>query len=159
MAAEVAHELDELAGGGVGHGSRLGRRRRAHLALLATEHLDLCPTKAIDRLLRIAHGAQRALPRTRQIANQIDLHLVGILKLIDHDHLKAAFIGRSNSRVVAQRLIRHAEQVVVIERGLTRLECAVLHLHSTGKPHQRIKRRTAAGKHNIDKRIGGLGLE
>ena len=159
VAAEVAHELDELAGRGIGCDGGLGHSRGAHLALLATEHLDLCPTKAIDGLLRIAHGAQRALPRTRQVTDQIDLHLVGILELVDHDHLKASLIGRSNGRVVAQRLIRHAEQVVVIERGLTRLECAVLRLHSTGKPHQRIERRTAAGKHNIDKRIGGLGLE
>ena len=159
VAAEVAHEFDELAGGGIGRGDRLGRRRRTHLALLATEYLDLGATEAVDRLLRIAHGAQRALPRARQIANQIDLHLIGILELIDHDHLKAALIGSSNSRVVAQRLVCHAQQIVIVERGLAGLERAVFRLHSTGKPHQRIERRTAAGKHDIDKRIGCLGLE
>ena len=159
MAAEVAHEFDELAGGSIGRGDRLGRRRRTHLALLAAKHLDLGTTEAIDRLLRIAHRAQRALARTRQIANQIDLHLVGILELVDHDHLKAALIGSSNSRVVAQRLVRHAQQVIVIERGLVGLERTVLRLYGTGKPHQRIERRAAAGKHDIDKRIGGLGLE
>ena len=159
VAAEVAHEFDELAGGSIGRGDRLGRRRRTHLALLAAKHLDLGTTEAIDRLLRIAHRAQRALARTRQIANQIDLHLVGILELVDHDHLKAALIGSSNSRVVAQRLVRHAQQVIVIERGLVGLERTVLRLYGTGKPHQRIERRAAAGKHDIDKRIGGLGLE
>ena len=159
MTAEVAHEFNELASRGVGHGSRLGRSRGAHLALLATEHLDLGASEAVDRLLCIAHGAQRALARTRQIANQIDLHLVGILELVDHDHLKAALIGSSNSRVVAQRLVRYAQQVVVIERGLAGLERTVLRLYGTGEPHQRIERRTAAGKHDIDKRISRLGLE
>ena len=159
MAAEVADKLDELAGGGIGRGDRLGRRRRTHLALLATEHLDLGTAEAVDRLLRIAHGAQRALPLARQIANQIDLHLVGILELIDHDHLKAALVGSSNRRVVAQRLVCHAQQIVIVERGLAGLERTVLRLHSTGKRHQRIERRTAAGKHDIDKRIGRLGLE
>ena len=159
VAAEVAYKLDELAGGGIGRGDRLGRRRRTHLALLATEHLDLGTTEAVDRLLRIAYGAQRALPRARQVADQIDLHLVGILELIDHDHLKAALIGRSDGGMIAQRLVRHAQQVVVIKRGLVSLERAVFRLHSTSKPHQRIERRTAAGKHDIDKRIGSLGLE
>ena len=159
VAAEVAHKLDELAGGGIGRGDRLGRRCRTHLALLATKHLNLGASEAVDRLLRIAYGAQRALPRARQIANQIDLHLVGILELIDHDHLKAALIGSSNSRVVAQCLVCHAQQIVIVERGLVGLERTILRLHSTGKPHQRIERRTAAGKHDIDKRIGCLGLE
>ena len=109
VAAEVAYKLDELAGGGIGCDSRLGRSRGAHFALLATEHLDLGTTEAVDRLLRIAYGAQCALPRARQVTDQIDLHLVGILELIDHDHLKAALIGRSNSRVVAQRLVRHTQ--------------------------------------------------
>ena len=159
VAAEVAHELDELAGRGIGCDGGLRRSRGAHLALLATEYLDLGATEAVDRLLRIAHGAQRALPRARQIANQIDLHLIGILELIDHDHLKAALIGSSNSRVVAQRLVRHAQQVIVIERGLVGLERTVLRLYGTGKPHQCIERGTAASKHDIDKRIGCLGLE
>ena len=159
MAAEVAHEFDEFAGRGVGHGSRLGRGRRAHLALLTTEHLDLGATEAIDGLLRIAHSAQRALPRTRQVTDQIDLHLVGILKLIDHDHLKAALVRSTDGRVIAQRLVSHTQQVVVIERGLAGLERTVLRLYGTGEPHQRIERRTAAGKHDIDKRISRLGLE
>ena len=159
MAAEVAHELDEFAGRGVGHGSRLGRGRRAHLALLTTEHLDLGATEAIDGLLRIAHGAQRALPRTRQVAYQIDLHLVGILKLIDHDHLKAALVRSTDGRVIAQGLVGHTQQVVIIEGGLGSLQRAILGLHGTGQAHQRIERRGTAGKHDIDKRIGGLGLE
>lgn len=66
MAAEVAHEFDELAGRGVGSGASdgrcLGRPRGAHLALLTTEDLDLSATEAIDRLLCIAHGTQRTLP-------------------------------------------------------------------------------------------------
>ena len=101
MAAEVANELDELAGGDIRRGDRLGRRRRSHFALLATEHLDLRPAEAVDRLLCIAYGAQRALPRTRQVTDQVDLHLIGILELVDHDHLKASLICRSNGRVVA----------------------------------------------------------
>ena len=109
MAAEVAYKLDKLAGGGIGRGDRLGRRRRTHLALLATEHLDLGTTEAVDRLLCIAHGTQRTLTRAGQVTDQVDLHLVGILELVDHDHLKAALIGRSNSRVVAQRLVRHTQ--------------------------------------------------
>ena len=159
MAAEIAHELDELAGGGIGRGSHIGRRRQTHLALLATEYLDLGATEAVNRLLRIAHGAQRALPRARQIANQIDLHLVGILELVDHDHLKATLVGGSDGGIIAQCLVCHAQQIVIVERGLAGLERAVLRLHSTGKPHQRIERRAAAGKHDIDKRIGRLGLE
>ena len=159
MAAEVAHEFDEFAGRGIGHGSRLGRGRRAHLALLTTEHLDLGATEAIDGLLRIAHGAQRALPRTRQVAYQIDLHLVGILKLIDHDHLKAALVRSTDGRVIAQGLVGHTQQVVIIEGGLGSLQRAILSLHGTGQAHQRIERRATAGKHDIDKRIGGLGLE
>lgn len=159
VAAEVAYKLDELAGGGIGRGDRLGRRRRTHLALLATEYLDLGTTEAVDRLLRIAYGAQCALPRARQVTDQIDLHLVGILELIDHDHLKATLIGRSDGGIIAQRLVRHAQQVVVIKRGLVSLERAVFRLHSTSKPHQRIERGTTAGQHDIDKRIGGLGLE
>ena len=159
MAAEVAHEFDELAGGDIRRGDRLGRRRRSHFALLATEHLDLCPAEAVDRLLCIAYGAQRALPRTRQVTDQVDLHLVGILKLVDHDHLKASLICRSNGRVVAQRLVCHAEQVVVVEGRLAGLERAVLSLYRAGQAHQRIERGTTAGKHDIDKRIGGLGLE
>lgn len=159
VAAEVAHEFDEFASGGIGRGSRLGRSRGAHLALLATEYLDLGATEAVDRLLRIAYGAQRALPRARQVTNQIDLHLIGVLELIDHDHLKATIIGRSDGGIIAQRLVRHAQQVVVIKRGLVSLERAVFRLHSTSKPHQCIERGTTAGEHDIDKCIGSLGLE
>ena len=159
MAAEVAHELDELAGGDIRRGDRLGRRRRSHFALLAAEDLDLGAAEAIDRLLCIAHGAQRALPRTRQVTDQIDLHLVGILELIDHDHLKAALVRSTDGRVIAQGLVGHTQQVVIIEGGLGSLQRAVLRLHSTSKPHQRIERRATAGKHDIDKCIGGLGLE
>ena len=159
MAAEVAHELDEVAGGGVGHGSRLGRGRRAHLALLATEYLDLGAAEAIDRLLCIAHGTQRALPRTRQVADQIDLHLVGILELVNHDHLKAALVCRSDGRVIAQGLVGHAQQVVIIEGGLGSFQRAILSLYRAGQAHQCIERGTTAGQHDIDKCIGGLGLE
>ena len=159
MAAEVAHELNELASRGVGRGSRLGRGRRAHLALLATEHLDLRPAEAVDRLLCIAYGTQRALPRTRQVTDQVDLHLIGILELIDHDHLKATLVCRSDGRVIAQGLVGHAQQIVVVEGRLAGLERAVLSLYSTGKPHQCLERGTAAGQHDIDKRIGGLCLE
>ena len=122
MAAEVAHELDELAGRSISHGSRLGRGRRAHLALLATEHLDLGAAEAIDGLLRIAHGAQRALPRTRQVTDQINLHLVGILELVDHDHLKAALVRSTDGRVIAQGLVSHTQQVVIIGLGLEQLD-------------------------------------
>ena len=159
MTAEVAHKLDEFAGGDVGHGGRLGRGRRAHFALLTTEYLDLGAAEAIDRLLCIAHGAQRALARARQIADQVDLHLVGILELVDHDHLKAALICRSNGRMIAQRLVGHTQQVIVIEGRLAGLERAVLGLDGAGQVHQRIERRATAGQHDIDKRIGGLGLE
>ena len=159
VAAEVAHEFDELAGGGIGCDSRLGSSRGAHLALLAAKHLNLGATEAVNRLLRIAHGAQRALPRARQVTDQIDLHLVGILELIDHDHLKAALIGCSDGGIIAQRLVCHAQQIVIVERGLVSFERTVLRLYGTGKPRQRIKCRAAAGKHDIDKRIGCLGLE
>ena len=159
VAAEVAHEFDELAGRGVGHGSRLGRNRRAHLALLTTEDLNLGATEAIDGLLCIAHGTQRTLPRAGQVADQIDLHLVGILELVDHDHLKAALVRSANGRVIAQGLVGHAQQVVVVEGRLGSLQRAILGLHGTGQAHQRIERRGTAGKHDIDKRIGGLGLE
>ena len=159
MAAEVAHKFNELASRGVGHGSRLGRRRRSHFALLAAEDLNLGATETINRLLRIAHGTQRTLTRAGQVTDQVNLHLVGILELIDHDHLKAALIGCSNSRVVAQRLVRHAQQVVVIERGLAGLQRAILGLHGTGQAHQCIERGGTAGKHDIDKCISSLGLE
>ena len=159
VAAEVAHEFDELAGGGIGCDSRLGRSRGAHFALLAAEDLNLGATETINRLLRIAHGTQRTLTRAGQVTDQVNLHLVGILELIDHDHLKAALIGCSNSRVVAQRLVRHAQQVVVIERGLAGLQRAILGLHGTGQAHQCIERGGTAGKHDIDKCISSLGLE
>ena len=104
VTAEVAHEFDELAGGGIGGGRSVGRcldrARGTHLALLTAEDLDLGATEAIDRLLCIAHGAQRALARARQIANQVDLHLVGILELVDHDHLKAALVGSPDGGIV-----------------------------------------------------------
>ena len=163
MAAEVAHELDELAGGDIGSsasdGRRLGRPRGVHFALLAAEDLDLGAAETIDRLLCIAHGTQRTLARAGQVTDQVDLHLVGILKLIDHDHLKAALVCLSDGRVIAQGLVGHAQQVVVVEGRLGSLERAVLSLYRAGQAHQRIERRTAAGKHDIDKRIGSLGLE
>ena len=172
MAAEVAHELDEFTGRCPGRGRHLGRSedgargagscrraRSAYLALLATEHLDLGAAEAIDRLLCIAHGAQRALPRTRQVADQIDLHLVGILELVDHDHLKAALVCHSDGRVIAQGLVGHAQQVVVVEGRLGSLQRAVLSLYRAGQAHQRIERRATAGKHDIDKCIGSLRLE
>ena len=159
VAAEVAHKFDELASGGIGRGGSLRHRRQSHFALLATEHLDLRATEAIDRLLRIAHGAQRALARARQIANQVHLHLVGVLELVDHDHLKAALVRGADGRVIAQCLVGHAQQVVVIESGLLGLERAVLRLHGAGQAHQRIERRAAACQHDIDKRIGRLGLK
>ena len=109
VAAEVAHEFDELAGGGIGCDSRLGRSRGAHFALLAAEDLNLGATETINRLLRIAHGTQRTLTRTGQVTDQVNLHLVGILELIDHDHLKATLIGRSDGGIIAQRLVRHTQ--------------------------------------------------
>ena len=159
VTAEVAHELDELAGGDIQRGNRLGRRRRSHFALLATEDLDLGAAETIDRLLCIAHGTQRALPRTLQVADQIDLHLVGILELVDHDHLKAALVCRSDGRVIAQSLVGHTQQVVVVEGRLAGLQRAILSLYRAGQAHQRIERRTTASQHDIDKCIGGLGLE
>ena len=169
VTAEVAHEFDELAGWCPGRSRHSGRSengargtggcrraRSAHLALLAAEDLDLGTTEAIDRLLRVAHRAQRALARTRQVANQIDLHLVGILELVDHDHLKAVLVGGSDGGMIAQRLVCHAQQIVVIERGLVGLERAVLRLYGTGESRQRIERRVAASQHNVDKRVGSL---
>ena len=73
-------------------------------------------------------------PRTRQVAYQIDLHLVGILKLIDHDHLKAALVCSTDGRVIAQGLVGHTQQVVIIEGGLGSLQCAILGLDGTGQP-------------------------
>ena len=61
--------------------------------------------------------------------------------------------------MIAQRLVCHAQQIVIVECGLVGLERTVLRLYGTGKPHQRIERRAAAGKHDIDKRIGCFGLE
>ena len=81
------------------------------------------------------------------------------MELVDHDHLKAALVGGSDGGIIAQRLVCHAQQIVIVERGLVGLKRTVLRLYGTGKPHQRIERRAAAGKHDIDKRIGCLGLE
>ena len=61
--------------------------------------------------------------------------------------------------MIAQRLVGHTQQVIVIEGRLAGLERAVLGLDGAGQVHQRIERRATAGQHDIDKRIGGLGLE
>ena len=81
------------------------------------------------------------------------------MELVNHDHLKAALVGGSDGGIIAQRLVCHAQQIVIVECGLVSLERTVLRLYGTGKPRQRIKCRVTASQHNIDERVGSLCLE
>ena len=94
VAAEVLHELD--------HGA-LGTRRRGGLdaPLGTTEHLDLGAAEPIDRLLRVAHGAQRAPALARQETDEVDLLLVGVLELVDHDQGELPGVGLAHAGMVA----------------------------------------------------------
>ena len=155
MAAKIAYELHVL-----GAGCRaLAPGARGQLALLASEDLDLGAAEPIDRLLGIAHRAERTAALAREERDEVDLLLVGILELVDHHHLEPAGVLRADALVVAQGLVGEPQQITVVEQGALLLECAVLALHRAGKGAQLLERGAAARKETVHRGIGYLGRE
>ena len=152
VAAEVLDELD--------HGP-LGTRSGPLLdaALGAAKHLDFGAAEAIDGLLGIAHGAQRATALARQEVDEVDLLLVGVLELVDHDHREFARIRIADAGVIAQRLIGEAEQVVVIECRAFRLERGILVADGASKGEQLVEGGASESQIGVDEGVGGLSLE
>ena len=153
MAAEITDELDEGARGRPRRG-RLGDR-----TLLTAKHLDVGAAEAVDGLLRIAHGAQRAGIWARKLHDEVDLLLVGILELVDHHHLEAPRVRLAHGGAIAKGLAHTAQQVVVVEQRGRIFERAVLGLHHAAKLEQLAHRGRRARDGRVDKGIGGLGLE
>ena len=115
--------------------------------------------KAVDGLLSVAHGAQRATALARQEVDEVDLLLIGVLELVDHDHREFARIRIADTGVIAQRLIGEAEQVVVIECRALRLERGVLVADGAGKGEQLVESGASESQIGVDEGIGGLCLE
>ena len=64
----------------------------AHHGTHALVYLEVCPTKAVYRLLCIAHRGQRREPLVAYLAHDANLQVISILKLIDHDGIEAVAI-------------------------------------------------------------------
>ncbi len=153
VTTEIANELNQRTRG------RTRRGRLSNRALLAAKHFDIGPAKAIDGLLGVAHGAQGSRTRPRQLHDEVNLLLIGILELVDHHHLEAPGIGLTHRGVVAEGLARTTQQVVVVEQRGGVLERAILGLDHTAQVEQLAHRGHPAGHGRIDKGVDSLDLE
>ena len=68
--------------------------------------------EAVDRLLRVPDREQAPLG---QQLDQLELHGIGVLELVDHDVRKARAIALAQLRLRAQQLERHQLEVLEVE--------------------------------------------
>ena len=117
LVAELSleHPVDHLED--LGAGAEVGIQRLAFadggqpLAALL-EQLDVGVAEAVDRLLGVADREQ--VPVRDQL-DQLELHLVGVLELVDHDPGKARPVPLAERRIGAQQLAALELEVLEVE--------------------------------------------
>ena len=114
---------------------------------------DLRAAEAIDRLVRIADDADVAVGR-RKLAQQVVLHAVGVLELVDEDPREAFAILLGDGRVLLQQLQEVEQQVVEVHRA------ELLHALVVWPPHLLDDARgiVAAGSEILRRQSGVLQL-
>ena len=104
MAAEIVGQLDDAVGVFGTHGGQM-------LAI----HRDVGTAETVDGLLRIADDAQTLAGLPRELRDHIDLQLIGVLELVDHDHLEPVGIAPRDLGAVPQRPCRERQQIGIVE--------------------------------------------
>ena len=141
MAAEIIGQHDDALG-----------IARAYLFKMLAIDRDVGAAEPVDRLLRIAHRAQPTCPWTCQPFDHVDLHLIGVLELVDHDKLELVRVLCGDFGVIRQRTGCEHQQIAVVEhtrfllRAVERLTCALR------KQHERFEMGLSGGKaqlHNV----------
>ncbi|MGC4116271.1 MAG: hypothetical protein QM765_17180 [Myxococcales bacterium] len=119
--------LDEPAGGAeVLLQVRRLRARRRHLAPRGQVGLHVGAAEAVDGLLGVADEVERVtvLPLEEDLAEDVPLHLVGVLELVDERDLVALAQQREQRRpaLALERLLDQREHVLEVEAALGALE-------------------------------------
>lgn len=105
MASEIIRERKRL---------KIRMRLLLHDAMIE-ENLNIGPTKAIKRLLRIAYRHHIRPVIARKLVDDRNLKQVSILEFIHHDQLEALLIGARNRRMVLKRLVAGTQKIGIIE--------------------------------------------
>ena len=91
---------------------RLARADRLQPRAAPLEQLHLGVAEAVDRLLGVADGEQVV---AGDRLDQLQLHPVGVLELVDHDALKPRRVALAQLAVVEQQAPRHQLQVLEVQ--------------------------------------------
>ena len=102
----------------------------------APEDGDVGAAEAVDGLLRVADRGQVPGTRARENLDELELALVGVLELVDHDQPEAAGVVPRNGGVVAHGLERERNEVVSRKDGLGTLELRHALLDLVRERHQ-----------------------
>ncbi len=106
MAAEVVGQLYDAVG-----------IRRAHGRQMIAIHGNVSAAKTVYGLLRIADDAQTLACRSRELRYHIDLQLIGILELVDHDQLETVGIACGDFGMIPQCARRKRQQIGIVEHA------------------------------------------
>ena len=91
------------------------RRRARIIAAEALEAGGIGAAKAVDRLMRIADGAEIAGRRRRELREQPVLPRIDVLELIDADEAEAGAIEPRDLGIVREEPHRQTDQIVEID--------------------------------------------
>ena len=141
MAAEIIGQHDDALG-----------IARAHLFKMPAIDRHISTAEPVDRLLSIAHRTQPARPWACQPLDHVNLHLVGVLELVNHDELELIGVLRGDFGVIRERTGCEHQQIAVVEHArflLCSVECLARALR---KQHERFEMGLSGGKaqfHNV----------
>ena len=148
MAASTAGRERKLPRSGSTSRSRAAwaaRRSRA-------KHLEVGVAEAVDRLVLVADLEHPGLG-TAQHLDELELHGVGVLKLVDHDMVEALAPDRRQGRAVLQECERAQLEVEEVERRALLLELLVARVKGLEQALERPARRSRG----VD--LGGVRLD
>ena len=87
------------------------------------EDLDVRTAESVDRLLHVADGEQTLTP-VPQLLDETHLHIVRVLRFVEHDVLEASRVALPH-RLIVEQLERSALHVGEVEESVLALELFV----------------------------------
>ena len=137
----------------VGMAAEVVRQQYDVVGITGMHRIDMPPVdrnvraaEPVNRLLRIADGAQPASTRPCELLYHVDLHLVSVLELIDHDELELVGVLCRDARMAGNCIRRHHQKVVVVEHSFQTLVGGKTPLRLARKFHERAQVRGRGGK-------------
>ena len=131
--------------------------RRSHRLKMAAVYRDVGPAEPVDRLLRVAHRAQAAGALAREALDHVDLHLVGVLELVDHHELELVAVEGRDAGVVLDGARRHDEQVVVVEHAALAFALRIRRKRAARQLHKRFQQARRSPQPQFHDERGELG--